>query len=195
MNPLIIGIYGKSKSGKTNLIVKIIKQLSIESFKLCSIKISDKKINIDKKGKDTWKYSKAGAKLVVLSSKNKIDYLLNQSEDISEIIPQINSIDDFDLILIEGANDEYTQKIRLGDIKKRKNTLFSYNGDFKGLIQTLKKEIIIKKNMSKMSIKVNGKQIRLTDFPEDIIKNTICGMLKSLKDVDEIKNVEIKFYL
>ena len=49
--------------------------------------------------------------------------------------------------------------------------------------------------MHKMNIKVNGKQIILTEFPEDFIKNTICGMLKSLKGVDEIKNVEIKFEL
>ncbi len=49
--------------------------------------------------------------------------------------------------------------------------------------------------MDNISIKVNGKPIHLTDFPTEIIKNTICGMLKSLKGVDEIKYVEIKFNL
>ena len=34
-----------------------------------------------------------------------------------------------------------------------------------------------------MIIKVNGKQIPLTEFPTDFIKNTICGMLKSLKGI------------
>ena len=47
--------------------------------------------------------------------------------------------------------------------------------------------------MDNISIKVNGKQIPMTEFPSEIIKNTICGMLKSLKGVDEIKNVEIHF--
>jgi len=47
--------------------------------------------------------------------------------------------------------------------------------------------------MSNISIKVNGEIINLTDFPEEIIKNSIIGMLKSLKGVDEIKNVEISF--
>jgi len=47
--------------------------------------------------------------------------------------------------------------------------------------------------MVKISIKVNGQEIPLAEFPTEIIANTICGMLKSLKDVDEIKNVEIKF--
>lgn len=44
-----------------------------------------------------------------------------------------------------------------------------------------------------MIIKVNGKKIPLTEFPTDFIKNTICGMLESLKGVDEINEVEIRF--
>ena len=47
--------------------------------------------------------------------------------------------------------------------------------------------------METMLIKVNGESIPLTEFPTDFIKNTICGMLRSLKGVDEIKDVEIKF--
>jgi len=45
-----------------------------------------------------------------------------------------------------------------------------------------------------MNVKVNGKNIQLNEFTSDLIKNTIRGMLRSLKDVDEkIEEVEIKF--
>jgi len=47
--------------------------------------------------------------------------------------------------------------------------------------------------MEDIIIKVNGRQIPLTEFPSEIIKNTICGMLRSLKGVDEIQDVEISF--
>ena len=47
--------------------------------------------------------------------------------------------------------------------------------------------------MDELIVKVNDKRISLTEFPADFIKNTITGMLKSLKDVDEIKEVEIRF--
>ena len=47
--------------------------------------------------------------------------------------------------------------------------------------------------MKEIKVKVNGKDIPLTEFPKDFIINTICGMLKSLKGVDEIKDVEIRF--
>lgn len=49
--------------------------------------------------------------------------------------------------------------------------------------------------MEKISIKVNGKEIILTEFPTDIIKNTIVGMLKSLKGIEKIEDVEIRFKL
>ena len=193
MNPLIIGVYGKSNSGKTTLIVRIIKYFSKEGFKICCVKKSDKTIYIDTKGKDTWKFSDSGAKLVVLSSNNNTDYLLNQSLDINDIISQINNFEDFDIIIVEGANDDFIKKIRVGNIELRKNTLLTFKSDFEEIIKILKNEILFRKNMSKMSIKVNGKNIIITEFPEDFIKNTICGMLKSLKGVKEIKNVEIKF--
>lgn len=47
--------------------------------------------------------------------------------------------------------------------------------------------------MNDITIKVNGKNIPLSEFPAEFIKNSICGMLKTLKGVDEIKSVEIKF--
>ena len=47
--------------------------------------------------------------------------------------------------------------------------------------------------MDELIVKINGKKILLTEFPSDFIKNTITGMLKSLKGVDEIKEVEIRF--
>jgi len=46
--------------------------------------------------------------------------------------------------------------------------------------------------MSEIIVRVNGKNIPLSEFPAEFIKNSIYGMLKTLKGVDEIKTVEIK---
>jgi len=46
--------------------------------------------------------------------------------------------------------------------------------------------------MSEINIKVNGKNIPLSEFPSEFIINSISGMLRTLKDVDEIRDVEIK---
>lgn len=46
--------------------------------------------------------------------------------------------------------------------------------------------------MQSIVLKVNGEEVPLTQFPADIILQTILGMLKALKGVEEVKEVEIK---
>jgi len=46
--------------------------------------------------------------------------------------------------------------------------------------------------MEKISIQVNGEKVKLTEFPAKIITSTIKAMLKTLRDVDEIKSAVIK---
>jgi molybdopterin-guanine dinucleotide biosynthesis protein MobB len=191
--PSVFGIYGESSVGKTELIVKLIKQLTNDGFKVATVKITNKKISIDTVGKDTWKHSKAGSKLVVLSSKIETSILLKQHEKIEQILQHINDLGEYDVVIIEGVNYKNIPKIRLGDIKERENTILTYNNDFNELVKMIKKEILRRKNMEKMIIKVNGIHIPMSEFPTEIIKHTICGMLKSLKGVEEIKSVEIKF--
>jgi len=146
MLPAIFGIYGKSNSGKTSLIVDIIDKLSEEGLKIANIKISDKKIDIDTKGKDSWKYADAGSKLVVISSKNETDFIIKQKQEFKKIIKQICYIDNYDLILIEGARDKFIPKIRIGDIENRENTILTYSGNFEELIEIIKKQIKRRKN-------------------------------------------------
>ena len=149
MNRAVVGVYGKSDTGKTTLIVDIIKQLTKEGFKIASIKITNKKIGIDSKGKDTWKHGQAGSNLIVLSSPEETDFIIKKSEDISKILRIINQIDKFDLIIVEGANDKYIPKIRIGDIDIRENTVLTYSGEFKEVIDFLKKKILGGKNDNK----------------------------------------------
>jgi len=43
-----------------------------------------------------------------------------------------------------------------------------------------------------LSISINGKNIPLTKFPEQIIMSTIVGMLGSLKGVQDINEVTLE---
>ena len=137
----ILGFYGESKSGKTTLITKLIKHLSVGGLNVATVKITDKTIELDSKGKDTWKYSEAGSNLVVLSSAIETDYLVKKKQTINDIIENISNIGHFDIIIVEGANDKETPKIRLGKIKQRVNTVFTYDGDFEKLLDFVKNQI------------------------------------------------------
>jgi len=44
----------------------------------------------------------------------------------------------------------------------------------------------------KITVQVNGKAIKLTEFPSKIMVNVLEGMLKSLRGVDEITTAVIK---
>jgi molybdopterin-guanine dinucleotide biosynthesis protein B len=139
--PKILGFYGESNTGKTTTITELIKSLTLEGFNVSTVKITDKNIELDVEGKDTWKHAEAGSSLVVLSSATETDYLIKKRQSIDDIVENISNIGNFDIILVEGANDEIIPKIRIGDIEKRTNTVFTYDGDFEKLKEFVKNQI------------------------------------------------------
>ena len=195
-NPVVFGFYGESNTGKTSLIVKTIKQLTNEKFKVATVKITDKNIGIDTEGKDTCKHSQAGSIIVVLSSPIETGFIIKQNMDIETILQHIGKLTDCDVVIIEGSNDANTPKIRLGkSIQERENTIISHDGKLDTIIEMIKGEIKKRKydEKEKVLVRINGKQIPLTAFPSEFIKRTIIGMMSPLKGVDEIDKVEICF--
>lgn len=193
--PAIFGFYGRSNTGKTTLIVKIIEKLTNMGYKVATIKKTDKKIDIDKKGKDTWKYSQVGARLIVLSSSHETDFIVKKNMEIDNIIKNISEMGCYDAIIVEGAHHPSIPKIRLGAIEERDNTIGYYQDNFEEIFELIKKEINKKTvfDNQDINLRVNKKVVPLSEFPADIIKNGILGMLNSLKGVDKIDEVEISF--
>ncbi len=188
----VFGIYGNSDTGKTTLIVKLVEQLVKEGYLIATIKQTKKAISMDTKRKDTWRHHGAGAELVVFSSICETDFLLNKSMSTSEIIRRITEFGCYDLILVEGADDPDIPKIQIGAGKKRENTIASYEDNFNEILKIIKRELKMKPSLQHLCITVNGRNIPLTDFPEQIITNTVVGMLGSLKDVQNIKEFTIQ---
>lgn len=190
--PAIFGFYGESHIGKTSLIELIIKNLVKDGYKVATIKNTDKKIYMDDVGKDTWKHSSAGAKLVVLSTPVETDFINKDTIPTRDIIQIISEFGYYDVILIEGARDSFIPKIRLGTIKKRDNTIINYQNNFEEIYNIIKKEIGKNLDFNNIQVWVNRKNIPLSEFPAKFIKNSVIGMIKSLKGVDKIGEVEIQ---
>ncbi|HEY59614.1 MAG TPA: molybdopterin-guanine dinucleotide biosynthesis protein B [Anaerolineae bacterium] len=136
--PLIIGFYGESHTGKTSLIERIIRKLNDEGYKIATIKKTNINMSIDSKGKDTARLSKAGARLVVFASPIETSYLIKEENKTQDIIKHIEQLGQFDFIFIEGANERQIKKIRLGNMEERENTIFTYNGEFEKLVEMMK---------------------------------------------------------
>ncbi len=100
----IIAVIGGKDSGKTTTTSYIIKRLSEDGFKVGGIKHIHHEFTMDTEGKDTWRMSKSGAKMVSSISpsevamlrrprglKKDLDTLLNAYED-----------EDIDIVVLEG---------------------------------------------------------------------------------------------
>jgi molybdopterin-guanine dinucleotide biosynthesis protein B len=190
--PMIFGVYGTSGTGKTTLITRLVTQLTNEGYKVATIKRTNKETSMDTVNKDTWRHHEAGARLVVFSSLCETDFLLNEALSASEIIRRISLFGRYDLILMEGADDPHIPKIQLGTGEQRSNTIASYRGNVKEILTLIKQKLDKKPTTQHLVVTVNGKNIPLTEFPEQIITHTILGLLGSLKGVKDIRDVTIE---
>ncbi len=92
--PFIVGITGKSDTGKTTLILKLIPELTKRGYKVGTVKNCPHSFNIDKEGKDSYKFSKEGSKGVLLTSSNEIAFIRKKDKgDIKEIIIKVTRVE------------------------------------------------------------------------------------------------------
>lgn len=103
MNVKIIKFIGFSGSGKTTLIEKIVKKLSIDGVRVATIKHDVHGLDIDKVGKDSYRYSKAGAMVSVVSSLDLAVIKIHKKLTLVELISNVKNVD---IIIIEGYSDE-----------------------------------------------------------------------------------------
>ena len=98
MKRFAVAFTGSSGSGKTTLIEKISKQL-IKTREVAIIKNDPKdKATFDIDGKDSHKFSKTGAEVVV-TSPTRTTYFSKREKSLDEIIDMFNH---FDILLVEG---------------------------------------------------------------------------------------------
>ena len=193
LKPIIIGFYGYSNSGKTKLISELISYFSVKNYAIASVKQTDKPYDVDIEGKDTYKFANKGSNIIVFKTKKQTSFIVNKEMELKEIIEYLIKDNNIDLIFIEGAKDKSIPKIRIGE-----NTILNYDYDIKKAISIIYKKLNEgqDKMNDKIKLKVNGKIIPLTEFPNLFIKNTLIGMIKSLKGIksdEEITDIYINY--
>ncbi len=100
--PPVICIVGKSKKHKSSLMQALIKELAGRGIKVGAIKRHKHgDFEIDIKGKDSWKYAKAGANTVVISSYAKLAMIKNLENEM-EIDELCRYFEDSDIVLADG---------------------------------------------------------------------------------------------
>ena len=129
----VIGFYGYSNSGKTTLIERLIGDLHAEGLRVAAVKVSEQALSLDQPGKDSDRYARAGANGVALAGRAESGFRFPERLDLRKILRVLEEISNPQVILVEGAEDDFVPKVRLGDKDLRVNTLWTYDGDYERL--------------------------------------------------------------
>jgi len=98
----ILSVIGKSGSGKTTFLEKLIPELKRRGYRVATVKHhSHPGFEIDQPGKDTWRHAQAGSDHVVIAAPDKLASIrrLERELNLDEIAA---GIQDVDIILTEG---------------------------------------------------------------------------------------------
>lgn len=110
--PVISIVGGKSNSGKTTLLEKIIREAKGRGWRVATLKHDVHGFEMDQPGKDTWRHAQAGADVVAISSPRKIAVLENVTGELplDEVVARIQGVD---VIFTEGYKHGKKPKIEV----------------------------------------------------------------------------------
>ncbi len=111
MKPNIISIAGKSNAGKTTLLVKLIAELTERGHRVGTVKHAHDGFELDKKGKDSWRHKKAGAKATLVVTDSSVAMVKEDTRTAREKMEDY--LGDLDLIIVEGFKRQPFPKIEI----------------------------------------------------------------------------------
>lgn len=209
----IVSVVGKSDSGKTTLIEKLVPELTRRGYRVATVKHDMHGFEVDREGKDSWRHKQAGAHTVVIASPQKIALIRDVERDLTLDEIRGRWIRDVDLILSEGYKRDVQPKIEVFRKEKHKKLLCTKKDnlvaivsnrrftvgvpcfqleDMRGLSSFIEKKFLKLRKEKEILLKVDGRLIPMTPFVRDFLSKTIKGMLSALKDCETPESIEIR---
>jgi len=207
----IISIVGKSHSGKTTLLEKLIAELKRRGYRVAIIKHSHHKDDLDVAEKDTWRFTKAGSEL---SAINSLDHLAIyrhmdkyfEPQDIASFIRW-----DYDILLTEGFKGSNYPKIEVHRAEQGKDLVsdpklllavvtdepldvsvpqFSRD-DVSGIADIIEKKITTDTSKADLDLIINGVHTSVSPQLKDLLTRTLSAMIPDLQKNGEVKSLHI----
>lgn len=207
----IVSFIGKSNSGKTTLLEKVISELTSRKYRIATIKHTAEEATLDTPGKDTWRHLRAGSKATAIGSDKRIVLIkpVKRKSTVEEMARLLG--EDYDIIITEGFKQGPYPKIEvhrkeigtpLTDIRNLvaiatneplETDVRQFSIDDPISIADFIENEYIKPQDTRLSFYVNDELMALSAFPGQIITNLLLAAANSLKGVKKVRNLKI-FY-
>jgi molybdopterin-guanine dinucleotide biosynthesis adapter protein len=244
-----LGVIGYHHSGKTTLVVALVKALTARGLRVATIKdIHNEQYRVDTEGKNTALHIAAGSVQTFARGLHDSAMIYPTPLALNRILPHI----DADFLIIEGMKDAAVPKIvcatnpqdldELSDdtaiaisgvISDELSTyqaldVFSAERDIEKLVELLlakcfkllpmadpeccgrcgstcyqmacdivqgrrKRDECVLDSGNGLSLEVDGREVSIVPFVQDVLRDTILGVLKNLRDTDISKEIRIRF--
>ena len=207
----IISIVGKSHSGKTTLLEKLIAELKRRGYRVAIIKHSHHKDDLDVAEKDTWRFTRAGSEL---SAINSLDHLaiyrhMDNFFDPQDIASFIRW--DYDILLTEGFKGSNYPKIEVHRAEQGKDLVSDPNlllavvtdepldvnvpqlsrDDVSGIADIIEKQIKSDNSKTDLDLIINGTHTSVSPQLKDLLTRTLSAMIPDLQKNGEVKSLHI----
>lgn len=212
----IFMIKGVHNSGKTSLVVGVIKELTARGYTVGTIKdIHAKDFRMDRPGTDTSLHAEAGAHIVIARGLCETDILFQQKLQVSQLLPIFTQ----DFLILEGDPGVVCPNLVTGhdeiDLDQRCDahtvcfggivgeTLSEYMDKPVFRTKTQIKEITDwievkametnnKKTERELKVYFDGEEVPMVPFVESIIRASILGIVGELKGFEEGTKIKIE---
>jgi molybdopterin-guanine dinucleotide biosynthesis adapter protein len=213
--PLIISVVGYANSGKTTLLEKMIPLLKTRGYSVGVIKHTSNGFSLDQSGKDSQKFTQAGADGAAVIGDGQIGFLGTVDEADPLLLDRIEQafFPDKDLVLVEGFKKSNKPKIvvltpgqeetllaeiggavvaTVGETVFRTDQPHFQPGEAEKLVQLMEDRFLRDRQRPPIRVILSGKNIPLNHFVQDILRGGILGLLSPLKGYEEANQVEVR---
>lgn len=210
----IVSVVGKSDSGKTTLLEKLIPELKKRGYRVAVIKHhAHGDFEVDRPGKDSWRHAQAGADVVVVASPVKVAQVrrVTREPSLAQLAAGLTGVD---LILTEGFKRADTPKIEVSRQERSAGLICDptellavaadyaleidvpqFNlEDVAGIANLLEEEVLHQEpGPPSVSLLVDGKPIDLwKPFTVQVVAGTVRGLLSALHGVGNWRRVVLE---
>lgn len=108
----VFGIVGWKNAGKTGLMERLVTEISSRGFSVSTVKHAHHTFDVDHAGKDSHRHRVAGAREVLLASRNRFALMHElRDEDEPTLDQLLTKLSPVDLVLIEGYKRDGHAKV------------------------------------------------------------------------------------